>query len=471
MVAVAGRAGVRLGDAPWKREVLADWSAIGEDGQFVHRRCGLSGPRQMGKSWDGIGWVTVLAMMGFKVLWSDHNYATTCEMLRRFKDIFGSRPVDRMAKHPEFNRLVVQSNNKTAQEAIFLRGGGMIGFSTRTDTSSLGYEYDVLVLDEAQELTDEHLQAMLPTNSGGSMGNPQTIYIGSPERLGHHGDRFGRFRADCLAGAAGPACWTEFGLDRMLTAEEMADDAMFLDLLSKANPSVGHTANVDAIMAGARSMTLQAASQEYFGWWPARESANAAIDAGKWDACLVPDDGAPSGDAGWRMALGIRFSADGQTVAVSWAARPADGEGRCHVELYDMLPTWNGTDALAAWVAERAGRFAEIGIDGKSGAQAFAQRLASLGVPRRAIRVYTASDAQAAAATLVDKVNAGEVTHIASPALDESARRSVRRRIGADGFGFGDAAGCTAAPVESAAIALRSVLTSRRRPGRKARVW
>ena len=127
---------------PWQRSRLADWSAYGAGGAWVHRQVGDCVPRQAGKSVDGIVWTTFLtSVLGYKVLWTDHNYSTTCEMMRRFQAIFGKRPGDPNAD-PAFNRLVRTCNNKTAQESIALANGGLIAFSTRTKTAALGYSFE-----------------------------------------------------------------------------------------------------------------------------------------------------------------------------------------------------------------------------------------------------------------------------------------------------------------------------------------
>ena len=79
----------------WQRDVTGVWSTYDEDGQWVHRRNGASVPRQAGKSVDGIVWATFLvALLGYSVLWTDHNYSTTCEMLDRFRSIFGRKVGD-----------------------------------------------------------------------------------------------------------------------------------------------------------------------------------------------------------------------------------------------------------------------------------------------------------------------------------------------------------------------------------------
>ena len=105
--------GYGVGD--WQRTPLRDWSRIDSRGKWVHRRCGLSVPRQAGKSHDAIIWAAFLALeMGYSVLWTDHTYSTTCEMLARFRKIFGRRVGDPDA-HRAINRRVSDAKSKTAQ--------------------------------------------------------------------------------------------------------------------------------------------------------------------------------------------------------------------------------------------------------------------------------------------------------------------------------------------------------------------
>ena len=114
-----------------------------------------------------------------------------------------------------------------------------------------------------------------------------------------------------------------------------------------------------------------------------------------------------------------------------------------------------------------------MAIDGRDGATALGSELVRRGMRgRREVVVCTATDAQTAASTLVYRVRDHAVRHMASPALDASAKGSIRRRIGKGGsFGFGDGDGCPSAPLESAALALWAALTTRRNPGRRAKVW
>ncbi len=174
----------------WQRDVTRVWSTYDEDGQWVHRRNGASVPRQAGKSVDGIVWATTLtALLGYSVLWTDHNYSTTCEMLKRFQRIFGRKPGDPWGI-ADFNRLVRRFNSKTAQESFELTNGGVLAFSTRTRSSALGYSFDVVFYDEAQELTGEHVQAITPTTAAGPHHNTQDVYLGTPTRAGSSATKF-----------------------------------------------------------------------------------------------------------------------------------------------------------------------------------------------------------------------------------------------------------------------------------------
>lgn len=445
---------------PWQVDVLRVWSALDEDGQWLHRRNGASVPRQAGKSVDGICWTAFLsAIMGYKVLWTDHNYSTTCEMLDRFRRIFGRRPRDSYGVRA-FNGLVTDACSKTAQESFEFRSGGVLAFSTRTKSAGLGYSFDVVVYDEAQELMPEHVQAIAPTTSSGAKHNFQALYLGTPTRAGSNAPNFLNMRNEALGkGAGDDLSWVEWGADEV-------GDVLDQRRLYSVNPSLGPgRADANAIRSGIKSLMPDglAAAQDYLGYWLPARSAGACLPPGSWERCLVggePEDG--------KIAWGVKFSADGRRVAVSWAK--AERGGRSYVELFEIYGNDNGSAEIAAAAVRNRNRIACVVIDGKSGAAALAQRLADSGMPRRAIVQCNPSGVQAAAAMLVDEVRAGTLGHIESPALDDSAENSVRRPIGKDGFGFGDGPNSSSIAVESASLALWGARTCKRDPGRKQRV-
>lgn len=458
---VAALAGYDL--LQWQLDVIGVWSTHDSRGQWLHRRCGASIPRQSGKSVSAIMWtLTLSAVMGYKVLWTDHNYSTTCEMLKRFRQILGRSPNDSLGIKA-FNRLVSGASSKTAQEYFEFKSGGVLAFSTRTKNAGLGFSFDVVVYDEAQELMPEHVQAIEPTMTSGAKGNPQTIYTGTPTRAGSIAPDFKELREEALSDSCGDdVSWIEWGVDEV---GDVHDETR----LYQVNPSLAAgRANIDAIRMGIRSMksNVVGAAQEYLGYWLPAMTAAACLPPGSWEACEVEPSAAQTGG---KLAYGVKFAPDGSAVALSAAL--AERDGPSYVELVDMASTSRGTAWLSSWLVARRDRCACVVIDGRSGAGALAQRLREGGMRRPGMVVEcNPSGVQAAASMLVDEVKAKTLSHIASPALDESATRSVRRDVGRDGFGFGDGPNSTSIPIESASLSLWGARTSKRDPRRRQRV-
>ena len=455
-IALSEYAGVHIGDAPWKRAVLSDFTSIRSDGKFVHHRCGLAGPRQMGKSWLLIGFALMLALVGYKVLWTEHSYTTVLEMFRRFKAIFGTKTSDPSAMHPRLNSEVSEVSSSTANEHIMLRSGGGIWFATRTKTTSLGFEFDIIIIDEAQECSGDEFQAITPTTSGGSKHNSMLVYSGTPERPESNGEEFGKFRDDVLGTLPDPEdCWFEWSVPDV-------GNVLDVERLRRVNPSIGYTADIDAIMTGIRSMLPLKAAQEYFGYW-LPGAADAAIDRELWDACMVkPADAAQHG----RIAWAVKFSPDGHSVALSACVTPDTGIP--HVELVEYRGLEDGSRWLVDFLIARWEQACVIVIDGKSGRKELYERLRAAGVPDRVIVLPGVADVTTAASMLVTAIREHAITHIRQGYLDDSVSSSVRRRIGREGgWGFG---GDMSGPIESCSFAFWGAATSHIDPSREQEV-
>ena len=444
---------------PWQREWLLDMGAVDERGKWVHPRVGGSIPRQQGKSVDGIVWVAVIAaVMGYKVLWSDHNYSTTMEMLNRFRDIFGSKPADPVRGMPGWKGQMVGYCSQTGQEWMEFRSGGVIQFSTRTKSSRLGFSFDVVVYDEAQELTSVHTQVINPTTTSGAKDNLQLIYLGTPTRAGSPAEVFRDVRRQAWEGgeAASDLLWVEYGVEEI---GDIWDEARWWQVM----PSLGAHASVRAVRAGMRDMDELAAAQEYLGYWlPETDGGDPPLlTAEDWGACLVPE--APQPARGERVAYGVKFSPDGASVALACAVRPPSGPD--HVELQSCSPTSRGTGRLADWLMQRARSGCSVAVDGRSGAGALCERLEQLRAPRGYVLRPTADQAVTAANAIFEGVLTRAVTHVADESLALSATTSTRRPIGkAGGWGWG---GENAAPIEAAGLALWALGASKRDPSRK----
>jgi hypothetical protein len=448
-----------IGYAPgeWQKIPLRDWSTLDERGKFVHRRCGLSVPRQAGKSVDAIIWAAFLVLqLGYSVLWTDHNYSTTCEMLSRFQKILGKRKGDPDAL-PAINRRIASSKAKTAQESYEFMNGGVLCFSTRTESASLGYSFDVVIYDEAQLLTSAQAQTINPTTTRSPHKNAQFIYAGTPTRAGCPADRFSNMREEAWSDAPkDDLCWLEYGTDKV-------GDPLDETRWPLVNPSLAEgLVEADDVRPGIYGMEGDdlGIAQEYLGYWlpPSQQVEPPVITNDEWTACLVKT--APEPTSAERIAYGVKFSPDGATVALAAAARQGE---RVHVELVKLETTAVGTGWLASWLCERTTKAMAVAVDGKSGAGALVEALA--GTPRNYVIRPAAADVTTAAAMTLDGVRDGTLTHIKSQALDTAATTCTRRAIGsAGGWSWG---GETACAMDAVSLALWASKTSRRNPRRK----
>lgn len=450
----------------WQLDVVNDWGAVDEDMQFVHRRCGDSIPRQAGKSDDAVEWGGYLAAeLGYCVLYTAHNYDTTCEMLRRFRDIFGRRANDPHARHRRYNRMVLRCENSTAQEAIFFKSGGLICFSTRTKSAKLGFSFDVIFYDEAQELTTEQMQAIAATTTSGKHNNPQEIFLGTPKRPGSFGNVFGPMRTEAHMAPEDDLSWWEWGVDEV---GDITDEARWYQV----NPSLGEgVANISSLRMNCRKFMklgtegVLAFAQEFLGYWlPGNKGEPPVIDAGAWDALAVDKGDVP---VEGKAVLAFKFAPDGSEGVVC-ACRRAEG-GRPHVECVAIRSMSGGLQWFVDFAASRVGRYAGFVIDGGGNATEMCDRLHEAKVPSRAVARPTTAQVCSACAGLVADVADGGFTHFGQPDFDRSAKNAKKRPIGKSGFGFEGIEGADALPLEAAALALWGIDEIKRDPSRKGR--
>lgn len=441
----------------WQSDVLQDWSAMDERGKVIHKVCLLACPRQQGKSVDLIGYVIKRAMRdGYRVLWTEHNYSTTCEMLRRFKGILGSKKADKFARYPGFNRHVANYSSKISQEAYFFDSGGAIHFATRTKSAALGYSFDLIIIDEAQELAEEHVQILLPTLTSGEHHDSQVIYAGTPSRAGSTADSFARIRENVIAGTVPNACLWEWGVDEI---GDVTDETRW----KAVNPSLAEgVADIEAIRTNLATMSPLTFAQEHLGYWLPRAQINSVIPADKWEACATTE--LVEGDT----SFGVKFARDGSRAALSACIKPESGKP--YVELIKVWDMGAGMRPIADWIYQRIDKCACVVMDGVGQATNLATMLRDMGAPRRLMIVPTVSQCTEAYALMLDRVNAGEVTHYNQAQLNAAATTCARREIG-KGWGFEDTETGDATLIESASLALWGALTTKRKPGRKTEAY
>lgn len=421
----------------------------------------LSVPRQNGKSYAA-RWYAVwcAAVCGMEVIYSAHNGDTVADFFDMLCHVFED------GDYPDFTEMLQgKPYRQPGRQLLSFSTGGRIRFSTRTNNKIRGGTVAVIVVDEAQELTDAQLNALLPSSSASPSGPPQVVMVGTPPDPTCQGTVFKRLHdAAHASDECSDSWWVEWAADEM--PAEDADPADVVAVAYETNPALGTRITERAVRNELASMTPDGFARERLGWWRPGGSIERLIGREKWEECMIPDDKAPDGTP----AYGVKFSADGRTVALSAAV--SDPDGGSFVELVDLAATSGGIGWLRDFLAQRAESCKAVAIDGRSGATALAKALKERGFPKKAIFECGTSDAIAAASMFLEEVESRTLSHIESEALDESAAGCIRRRIGTNGaFGFGDGPDSISAPVESAALALWAARTSKRDPGRRQTIW
>ena len=128
----------------------------------------------------------------------------------------------------------------------------------------------------------------------------------------------------------------------------------------------------------------------------------------------------------------------------------------------------SGVEPLANRLHRMRSNVAYVLVDGMSNADALMSALKERRYPAKGYGRSAPKDMVAASSMLVDGIRGRKVTHFGQEALDDSALTSTRRDIGSyGGFGFG---GANPEPIESAALALFALKTTKRDPSRRMRL-
>ncbi|MCB9377101.1 MAG: ATP-binding protein [Microthrixaceae bacterium] len=445
----------------WQAAIVTAWLGTRRDGKWTHPRCGLAVPRQNGKN----GALEVrelfgLVVLGEAILHTAHQIKTSRKAFKRLKHFFGECAEDPDAKFPELNDLVAEVRNTNGQEAIVLKDrwladgteirstgrpdgadveylgpGGFIEFATRTQRGGRGTTYDLLVVDEAQHLSEEDLEAIRPVISSARLGNAQIIYLGTPpdpEKLSAGvGEAWTRIRKG--AGTARDLAWVEYG-----APDGPMPDLDDLLLLYACNPSLevrhgngdyGLSLEVifgeDGTGGEKADLTPAGLARERFGWWgnPEAKSHRGVIDMDQWRALRVDGNDLPT-----RGLVVVDCSPDLEWTSVAIATDGPDGRP------LGLIDRKEGTAWAPARVAQLVNDI-EICIDPKTrigvyltpSAKHMASKLTELGIDHH---VLTATEAGAGCSTLLTRIPTKGAAHVGQPDLDAAARNAITKYSG-----------------------------------------
>ena len=396
---------------PWQELMLEDVMAVNEDGLWLHMKYGWSVPRRNGKSEILIIRSLYGITHGERVLYTAHRTTTSHSAWEKI--------VERLAKAGFVEGEDFKTTKQYGLEHIeWLHGDGIVNFRTRSSKGGLGEGYDTLLIDEAQEYTNDQESALkyVVTDSK----NPQTLMCGTPPTAVSSGTVFLKLRQDTLSGMTADAGWAEWSVPALTDAHDP-------ELWYETNPSLGTILTERKIRSELGDDQVDDNIQR-LGLW-LRYNQKSAITKEEWETYAISE--APSLKTGAQFYFGVKYSKTSGNVSLSAAVKTADG--RIFVESLDCRPIREGNDWIIDYL--RGSRAAKVVIDGAGNQSILEADMKNAGVKCRAILPKVAEVIEANA--LFEKLLfEGKIAHANQPSLAQAVSNCEHRAIGSGG-GYG----------------------------------
>lgn len=439
----------------WQQTVVNSWLGRDENGEYNVTSAGLSIPRQNGKNVClEVREFYGMIVNGEKILHTAHQVRTSKASFRRLAALFTN------PKFPEIQNEVKTIRYTNGEECIELNNGGVISYSARSRQAARGLDgVSLIVFDEAQELTDDQMEAIMATLAASMTGTRQLIYTGTPPYPGCPGNVFKRRREVCLSAPGKHDAWHEWSIEGKNVEDIKTDDKK---LWYQSNPALGIRLTEEFTEEEQRTLQADGFARERLGWWaPTLEhEIDYAIDHTKWENCKS-EELKPEG----KTAYGVKFSPDGAFVALCGAVIPDNGKAR--ISLIDIKPTGHGVGWLSDWLNQRYKKASCVVIDGRNGVDVLIDKMSGTWIQKGSIIKPSTKDVIASVGMLTDSINEESLTwYFQQEALNDSALTSLKRPI-SGGWGFG---GDNSIPIEACALAYWGAKTSKRNPNKKMRI-
>lgn len=385
----------------WQELLASDIMALNDDDLWVHTKLGYSVPRRNGKN-EVVAIREIWGLVnGERILHTAHRTTTSHTAWERLCMLLDK------AKIP------YTSLKATGRESIETENG-KIEFRTRSSKGGLGEGFDLLVIDEAQEYTDDQESALKYVVSDSK--NPQTIFCGTPPTAVSTGTVFTKLRQTTLEGATSNGGWAEWSVEKQ---SDVRDKALWY----MTNPSLGTILTERAITDEITSDEIDFNIQR-LGLW-IKYNQKSAITKAEWEHLTAKEPPKING----KLFVGIKYGRDSNHVAMSIAVRTDE---KIFVEAVDCRSVRSGN----AWILEFLSKadIQKVVVDGASGQSLLAdemrkERLKTPILPK-------VSEVITANSIFEQAIYQEGIVHMGQPSLTEIASNCEKRPIGTSG-GFG----------------------------------
>jgi hypothetical protein len=345
-----------------------------------------------------------------------HRHLDGAPELRTAEETFGK--MQAFAKRKKIAPFIEKIVLGSGDEAIHFTNGSRILFGARERGFGRGFdEVDVLIFDEAQILTENALDDMIPaTNQSRQDTGALLLFMGTPPKPKDPGEVFTRMRTEALSGEDDDTCWIEFGTDPDFTPTPLPAPlgAHDWEQIAKANPSFpDDTPARRSCGCGRSSDRSRSSARDAASGTTRTRSRSTSSGPGSGPAAARPGSSGCSGRDRYR-GLG-RSASRFDRGSVDRRDRPPDDPEGEPVERVYVAPV-ERRDGVA-WTVAEAKRIQDkydcmVVIDEKGPTKDSIKDLEDADV---AVEAYTLDEYAEACSRFFDKVQAGEVLHPLRP--------------------------------------------------------
>lgn len=392
----------------WQNNLLKAILAKNKKGLWVHTKFGYSVPRRNGKN-------EIIAMRelyglneGEHINHTAHRTTTSHAAWERLLRI-----ISQAGFKEDIDYTSLRASGREKIE--FLKTGGVIEFRTRTSTGGLGEGFDLLVIDEAQEYTDDQQSALKYVVSDSK--NPQTILCGTPPTPVSSGTVFTNLRKKALNGETKNTGWAEWSVEEQ-------SDLYNKELWYLTNPSLGTILTERSIEDEIGDDEIDFNIQR-LGLW-IRYNQKSAISKVDWDNLIINKIPKFKG----KLFVGIKYGADGTNVSMSIAVKTEDE--RIFIESIDCQTVRNGNFWIINFL--KNADIADVVVDGQSGQKILADEMKEFKI--KAPILPTVKEVIVANSMWEQGIYQKSICHNNQPSLTKVVTNCEKRLIGSGG-GFG----------------------------------
>lgn len=394
----------------WQENLLKHLLAKNEDNLWTHTKFGYSLPRRNGKN-EIVAIRELLGLInGERGLHTAHRTTTSHSAFERLIKFLNDMGFVEKEDYKALRQFGLEKIEMIKEYT------GVICFRTRSAKGGLGEGFDYLIIDEAQEYTDDQESALkyVVTDSK----NPQTIFCGTPPTAVSGGTVFVNMRNKALEGGMKNTAWAEWSVDEM-------SDVHDKELWYMCNPSLGTIFTERSIEDEIGTDDVDFNIQR-LGLW-LKYNQKSAISEKDWERLKVNSLPQFKG----KLYVGIKYGKDGINVAMSIAVKTLSG--RIFVEVIDCQNVRNTN----LWIIDflKNANIDKVIIDGASGQNILADEIKEYGIKTNLI-LPSVKEIILANAKFEQGIFQKNILHNNQPSLTAVATNCEKRLIGSQG-GFG----------------------------------